>query len=44
MAQARNNLALFQSERLGSAKTMSELHIHKSLLKRVYDHAGGTKY
>ena len=31
-------LACFQSERLGSGKTMSELHIHyKSLLKRVYN-------
>ena len=35
----------FQWERLGSGKTWSELHIHyKSLLKRVYNHAGCTKY
>jgi len=35
----------FQSERLGSAKTLSELHIHyKSTLKRVCNHAGCTKY
>jgi len=33
------------SERLGSGKILSELHIHdKSLLKRVYNHAGCTKY
>jgi len=35
------NLAVsfFQSERLSSGKTLSELHIHyKSLLTRVYDH------
>jgi len=32
-------------ERLGSGKTLSELHIHyKSLLKRVYDHAGWPEY
>jgi len=31
----------FQSEKVGSGKTLSELHIHcKSLLKRVYDQAG----
>jgi len=31
----------FQSERLGSGKTLFALHIHyKSLLARVYDHAG----
>jgi len=35
----------FQWERLGSGKTMSELHIHyRSLLKRVYDHAGCKEY
>jgi len=35
----------FQSETLGSGKTLSELHLHyKSLLKRVYNHAGCTKY
>jgi len=34
-------MAFLQSERLGSGKTLSELHIHyKSLLTRVYDHAG----
>jgi len=46
--KARLNVAFsgfFQSERLGSGKTLSELHIHyKSLLKRVYNHAGRTKY
>jgi len=36
---------LFQSERLGSGKTLSELHIHyKSLLTRVYYHAGCKEY
>jgi len=36
---------IFQSERLDSGKTLSELHIHyKYLLKRVYNHAGCTKY
>ena len=35
----------FQSDRLGSGKTLSELHIHyKSPLKTVYDHAGCTRY
>jgi len=35
----------FQSERLGSSKTLSDLHIHyKALMKRVYDHAGCTEY
>jgi len=35
----------FQSERLGSGKTLSELHIHyKSLLTGVYDHAGCKEY
>jgi len=39
--KARQNLAFFQLERLGSGKTLHELHIHhKSLLTRVYDHAG----
>jgi len=43
--KARQNLAFFQSERLGSGKTLSKLHIHyKSLLKRVYNHARWTKY
>jgi len=38
-------LAYFQSERLGSGKTLSELHIHyKSLATRVYYHAGCTEY
>jgi len=37
-------LAFFQSERLGSGKTLSKLHIHyKSLLKRVYNQAGCTE-
>jgi len=36
---------LFQSERLGSGKTLSELHIHcKSPLMRVYDHAWCKEY
>jgi len=35
----------FQPERLGSGKILSELRIHhKSLLMRVYDHAGCTEY
>jgi len=35
----------FQSERLGSGKTLSELHIHyKSFLKRVYNHAECAEY
>jgi len=46
--KARVNAAFsgfFQSERLGSGKTLPELHIHyKSLLKRDYNHAGCTKY
>jgi len=34
-----------QLERLGSGKTLPELHIHyKSFLTRVYDHAGCTEY
>ena len=38
-------LAYFQSDRLGSSKKLSELHIHyKSLATRVYYHAGCTKY
>jgi len=38
-------LFFFQSERLGSGKTLSELHIpYKSHLKRVYKHAGCKKY
>ena len=38
-------LAYFQSDRLGSGKTLSELHIHdKSLVTKVYYHAGCTKY
>jgi len=46
--KARQNLGcsgFFQSERLGSGKTLSELHIHyKSPLTRVHDHAGCTEY
>jgi len=46
--QQKANLAFsgfFQSERLGSGKTLSELHIHyKSLLKRVYNHAECAEY
>ena len=35
----------FQSAKLGSGKTLSELHIHyKSLLTGVYDHAGCKEY
>jgi len=35
----------FQSERVGSGKTLSDLHIHyKSLLTGVYDHAGCKEY
>ena len=38
-------LVFFQSERLGSGKTLSELHTNfKSLLKRVYKHAGCRQY
>jgi len=38
-------LAFFQSKRLSSGKTLSELYIHyKSLLTRVYDHAGYKEY
>jgi len=38
-------LAFFQSKRLSSGKTLSELHIHhKSLLTRVYDHTGYKEY
>jgi len=38
-------LDFFQSERLGSGKTFSELNIHyKYLLTRVYDHAGCKEY
>jgi len=38
-------LAYFQSDRLGSGKALSELHIHyKSLATRDYYHAGCTKY
>jgi len=46
--KARQNLAfsgIFQAARLGSGKTLSDLRIHnKSLLKRVYNHAGCLKY
>jgi len=38
-------LAYFQSDRLDSDITLSELHIHyKNLVKRVYYHAGCTGY
>ena len=38
-------LAYFQSHRLGSGKTLSELHIHyKYLVTRVYYHAGCAEY
>jgi len=37
-------LAYFQSDRLDSGKTLSELHIHyKSLAMKVYYHAGCTE-
>ena len=40
-----NTFAVFQSERLDSIKTLSELHIHYILLlTRVYDLAGCTEY
>jgi len=43
--KARQNLDVFQSEKLDSGKTLSELHIHcNSLLTRVYDHAGCKEY
>jgi len=36
---------LFQSQRLGSGRTLSELHIYyKYLVTRVYDHAGCKEY
>jgi len=36
---------IFQSERLGSGTTLSEVHIHyKSLLTGLYDHAGCKEY
>jgi len=38
-------LAFFQSKRLSSGKTLSELHIHhKYLLTRVCDHTGYKEY
>ena len=38
-------LTFFQSERLGSGKTLSKLYIHyKSLVKRVYNHAEYAEY
>jgi len=38
-------LAYLQSDRLGSGKTLSELHIHyKSFATRIYYHAGCTEY
>jgi len=46
--KARKNLAFsgfLSVGRLGSGKTLSELHIHyKSLLKRVYNHAECAEY
>jgi len=43
--KTRQNLAFFQSKKLGSGKTLSELHIHqKSFLERVYNHVACTKY
>jgi len=43
--KSQKKSVFFQSERLVTGKTLSELHIHyKSLLKRIYNHAGCTKY
>jgi len=46
--KARQNLAFlafFQSKRLSSGKTLSELHTHyKSPLTRVYEHTGYKQY
>ena len=43
--KSQNNLAYFQSDRLSSHKALSKLHIHyKSLVTRVYYHAGCTEY
>jgi len=43
--KARQNLSFFQFERLGSGKTLSNLHIYyKYLLTRVCDHAGCKEY
>jgi len=43
--KSKTKSGFFQSERLGSGKALSELHIYyKSLLKRVYNRAGCTKY
>jgi len=41
----RDFSGFFQPERLGSGKILSELRFHYiSLLKRVYDHVGRTKF
>jgi len=43
--KSQKNLAHFQSDRLGSGKSFSELHIHyRSLATRVYYHAECTEY
>jgi len=42
---SQKNLAYFQSDRIGSGKTLSELHTHsESLATRVYYHVGCTEY
>jgi len=43
--KSQKKSGLFQSEKLGSGKTLSKLHIHyKSFLKRVYNHAQCAEY
>jgi len=43
--KSQKKSGFFQSEKLGSGKTLSKLHIHyKSLLKRVYNHAQCAEY
>jgi len=44
-SKSQTKFGFFQSKRLGSDKALSELHIHyKSVLTRVYDHAGCKEY
>jgi len=43
--KSQTKSGFFQSERLGFGKTLSEMHIrYRSLLTRVYNHAGCTEY
>jgi len=43
--KSQTKCVFFQSERLGSGKTLFELHVrYKSLLTRVYDYAGCKEY